>query len=68
MFQGLLPGSQAQNLAVTLFHVQYSLERGYRGTSLMKNSAPLGPYNRTMPRALRWAQGRGLFLRSEVTL
>jgi len=24
----------------------------YRGTSLMRNSAPLGPYSRTMPRAL----------------
>ena len=26
----------------------------YRGTSLIRNSAPLGPYSRTMPRALRW--------------
>jgi len=26
----------------------------YRGTSLMKNSAPVGPHNGTMPRALRW--------------
>ena len=25
---------------------------GYRGSSLMRNSAPLGPYSRTMPRAL----------------
>ena len=24
----------------------------YRGTSLIRNSAPLGPYSRTMPRAL----------------
>jgi hypothetical protein len=24
----------------------------YRGTSLIRNSPPLGPYNRTMPRAL----------------
>ena len=27
----------------------------YRGTSLIRNSAPLGPYSRTMPRALRWS-------------
>ena len=26
----------------------------YRGTSLIRNSAPLGPYNGTMPRALWW--------------
>ena len=24
----------------------------YRGTSLMRNSAPLGPFSRTMPRTL----------------
>ena len=28
---------------------------GYGGTSLMRNSARLGPYSRTMPRALRWS-------------
>ena len=27
----------------------------YRGTSLIRNSAPLGPYSRTMLRALRWS-------------
>ena len=27
----------------------------YRGTSLLRNSAPLGPYSRHMPRALRWS-------------
>ena len=26
----------------------------YRGTSLLRNSAPLGPYSRTIPRALWW--------------
>jgi len=36
----------------------------YRGTSLVRNSAPLGPYSTTVPRALR-----GLpFLMSEVPL
>ena len=27
----------------------------YRGTSLIRNSAPLGPYSRTMPRPLWWS-------------
>ena len=27
----------------------------YRGTSLIRSSAPLGPYSRTMPRALWWS-------------
>ena len=26
----------------------------YRGTSLIRNCTPLGPYSRTMPRVLRW--------------
>ena len=54
--------------------LEVSLEAGcpfsgeYRGTSLMRNSAPLGPYSRTMPRALWWYQGGGLVLMSEVPL
>ena len=32
----------------------HTLKR-YRGTSLMRDSAPLGPYSRTMPRALWWS-------------
>jgi len=40
----------------------------YRGTSLIRNSAPLGPYSRNMPRALWWSWGGGLFLMSEVPL
>jgi len=27
----------------------------YRGTSLIRNSAPLGPYSRTIPRVLWWS-------------
>ena len=27
----------------------------YRGTSLIGNSPPIGPYIRSMPRALRWS-------------
>jgi len=40
----------------------------YRGTSLIRNRAPLGPYSRTMPMALWKPWGGGLFLMSEVPL
>ena len=32
-----------------------ALRSGNRGTSLTRNSAPLGLYGRTMPRALGWS-------------
>jgi len=40
-----------------------------RSTSLIKNRAPLGPYTRTMPRAVWWSLGggRGLLM-SELPL
>ena len=40
----------------------------YRGTLLIRNSAPLGPYSRTMPGPLWWSYGEVLFLMSEVPL
>ena len=40
----------------------------YRGTSLIRNRRPPGPYSRTVPRALRWSLGGGLFLMREVPL
>jgi len=40
----------------------------YRGTSLIRNSLSLGPYSRTVPRALWWSEGGGRFLMSEVPL
>ena len=33
----------------------------YRGTSLIRNRAPLGPYSSRMPRALWWSWGGGRF-------
>ena len=33
----------------------------YRGTSLIRNSALMGPYSRTLHRPLWWPQGIGLF-------
>ena len=46
-----------------------SLSAGaYRDASLIRNRRLLGPYKRTMPRALRGSYGGGRFLVSEVTL
>jgi hypothetical protein len=42
--------------------------QAYRGTSLLRNSASLGPTIRTRPRALWLSYGGVLFLVSEVTL
>ena len=39
-----------------------------RGTSLIRNSAPLGPYGRNMPKALWWSWGDWMFLMSEAPL
>ena len=33
----------------------HRMEMAYRGTSLMRKHLPLGPYSRTMPRALWWS-------------
>jgi len=59
-FQGLSPGSQEQNLALTVL---------FRGTSRIRNVLLIGPDSRPMLRALRcsWGGG-GQFLTSEVTL
>ena len=43
-------------------------QAGYRGTSLIRNSARPGPHSRKMPRALWLSWGVGLFFMSEVTL
>ena len=40
----------------------------YRGTSLIKNSAPIGPYSRNMPWAPWWSWWGEAFLVSEVPL
>ena len=48
--------------------VDSKLFRVYRGTSLIRNSAPLELYRRKMPRNLWWSLGGGLSLMSEVPL
>ena len=55
------------SVAVGLFK-PHPRDEGYRATSLIRNSAPLAPYNRTMSRALWRSWGGGLFLMSEVPL
>jgi hypothetical protein len=40
----------------------------YRVTSLIRNRRSLGPYSRTMPRALWGSQGGGRFVMIEVPL
>jgi hypothetical protein len=42
------------------YHVKYrvSYRVSYRGTSLIRNSPPLGSYSGTLPRALWWSQGK----------
>ena len=46
--------------------------QGYRGTSIIRNSLPLGTYSRLKPRAVRWSsrgpRGLGVFFLSEVPL
>jgi len=56
--------------AVRLVHqgTTPTLSLSNRGTSLMRNKPLLGPYSRTMCRAIWWPEGGGLFLMSEVTL
>ena len=51
-----------------LFLLHSAADGPYRSTSLIRNSAPIGPYSRTMPRALWWSLAEVLFLRSEVPL
>ncbi|KAJ1491230.1 hypothetical protein T484DRAFT_3222922 [Baffinella frigidus] len=40
----------------------------YRGTSLIRNRPPLGPYSRPTPRALWWSLGGWAFLMSELSV
>ena len=58
---------EGQGLGPLLVCLLHSWWR-YRGASLERNSAPLGPYSRTMHRSPWWSQGGGLFLMSEALL
>ena len=55
-----------------VFPLRSEADKGYRGTSLIRNSAPLGPYRGTLRRALGKVQLQGpsgaLFLMSQVPL
>jgi len=43
-------------------HTCENCSNQYRGTSLIRNSAPVGPYSSPMPRDLWWSYGGGCFL------
>ena len=49
--KGGMGAGNASGMGVNAFSETPALGR-YRGTPLIRNSAPLGPYSRTMPRAL----------------
>ena len=42
---------------IYLYISEFVMHRRYMGTSLMKESAPLGPYSRPMLKALWWSWG-----------
>ena len=73
-FESPFPGSLTSTFLVRLWSPMLTPEGtcrsypDYRGTSPIRNSAPLSPYSRTMPRALRWSGGGGRVLMSEVPL
>ena len=55
LFQNRFPESQGQDLTLTVSFATFAgqLQDGaYKGTSLIRNSSPVGPYRRTMPRLL----------------
>ena len=45
----LICGSSSSSMLCSSFHGEY------RGTSLERSNAPLGPYSRIMPMALLWS-------------
>ena len=62
------PCSFSSNVGVVALTLASIGVGAYRGTSLMRKRTPLGPYSRTMPRALWGYEGVGRFLMSEVLL
>ena len=47
--------SSNDGLAQEILGGKDGFDPAYRGTSLIRNRAPLGPYGRNMPRALWWS-------------
>ena len=62
VLDGPASGKRAPRVSV---YVWYRSSQ-YRGTSLTRNNAPLGPCSRTLHRALWWTWGKGLCLMGEV--
>ena len=64
-FRGLAMAGEKRALGFVGFpcHRSYSwAHTPYRGTSLIRNPAPPGPYGRAVTRVLWWSQGEGVFL------
>ena len=53
--QVMSPSGKRQDLSELAAPLHLLITQLYRGTSLVRNSAPLGPYSRNMPRPLRWS-------------
>ena len=56
---------KVMSLIAVMFNIQLTFAGSrlvYRGTSLSRNSPPIEPYSRTVPRALWWSYGGGGFL------
>ena len=68
--RGQLPaiGTLRDSLSSASQRVPHSEESVYRGTSLIRNQPPMGPYSSAMPRALWRSSGGGRLLTSEVPM
>jgi len=53
--RGLALSLYGSNLTPSPHEGYIARRRSYRGSLLIRNSTPLGPYSRTMPRALWWS-------------
>ena len=67
-FNNLCSSCCSQQRATALSSFMSAYNWGYRGTSLIRNTPPPGPFSRTKPRALWWSKGGRLFLMSKVSL
>ena len=52
-----LVGPSIHMVQVLVLRIGRRMRGRYKRISLIRNSAPLGPYSRTMPRAPRWSKG-----------
>jgi len=53
--RGWPPGDSHQEGGLVAWRAGRQQAAAYRGTSLIRNNPPVGPYSRPMPRALWWS-------------